>query len=260
MRALHTTLWNEGFTEIHAPVLVHGPALESTLEALRADGGWLHTSPEFSLKRVLAAGLPRIYAITPTFRAEEVGRHHGREFTMLEFYLCNAGYRDLIPIVERLVNAAAESVGAILQPFVTRTVANLFDGVIPADDDTYFRHWVDVIEPNLTAPTFVIDYPARHAALAEIRGGVAERVEFYIGGVELGNGFSELRNGIELRERFAHSAAERTANGRIPHPTDEGVIAATAVLPRCAGIAIGVDRLVMVLTGASDIGSVRVPR
>ncbi len=246
--------------EVPVPVLVDGPALESTLEPVSADGGWLHTSPEFALKRVLAAGLPRIYSITPAFRAEEVGRHHGREFTMLEFYLCNAGYLDLLSVAESLFAAAARAVGQSAPKFTTRTVAELFGSAVPTDDASYFHRWVDEIEPGLTLPTFVIDYPARHAALAEIRGDVAERVEVYLGGVELGNGFSELRDSAELRERFSSSALARSEDGRRPHPVDEGVIAATAILPRCAGMAIGVDRLAMVLTGASDIAAVRVPR
>lgn len=242
------------------PVLVDGPALEETLEALRADDGWLHTSPEFALKRVLAAGLPRIYSIVPCFRGEEWGRNHAREFTMLELYFCNARHLDLLPVVEDLVRAAAEAIGVPAPTWSVRTVAELFGGPMPEDDDTWFRHWVDVVEPSLTQPTFVLDYPARHAALAEVRGDVAERVEVYLGGLELGNGFSELRDGDELRERFARSAEARRRAGRIPHPTDEGVIAATARLPRAAGIAIGVDRLVMALTGAADIAEVQVPR
>lgn len=257
---MRQTLEEAGFLEIQPPVLVDGPALEENLEALRADDGWLHTSPEFALKRVLAAGLPRIYTITPCFRGEELGVHHQREFTMLELYLSNANYLDLLPIVEALVGAAARAIDATVPAFARRTVTELFDGVIPPDDETFYFEWVDRIEPALVEPTFVLDYPARQAALAELRGDVAERVEVYLGGLELGNGFSELRDGAELRARFERSAAARRARGREPHPTDEGVIAASDRLPRCAGIAIGVDRLVMALTGARDIADVRVLR
>lgn len=266
--AVRAFLAEEGLVEVEPPVLVDGPALEETLEALRADDGWLHTSPEFSLKRVVAAGLHRVYALTPCFRGEEWGRTHGREFTMLELYVANADYRDLVPLVTGLVAAAAHAVGAPPPTFTVTTVAERYAAIgqpVPDDDDRYFRLWVDVIEPTLTAPTFVRDYPARHAALAEVRTrssgpAIAERVEVYLGGLELGNGFTELRDPDELRARFARSAAARTAAGRAPHPVDEGVIDATARLPRCAGIAIGVDRLVMALTGASDIAQVRVPR
>ena len=260
VHALRTHLAGLGFIEVHPPILVDGPALEETLEPVRADGGFLHTSPEFALKRVLAAGLPRIYAMVPCFRDEEWGRHHAREFTMLEIYLANAGYLDLLPLVEALVAAAAEAVGVPAPVWTTRTVSALFGGTIPADDASYFLSWVDEIEPRLVTPTFVLDYPARHAALAEVRGDIAERVEVYFGGLELGNGFSELRDPEELRARFTASAAWRSAHGRAPHPVDEGVIAASGHMPRAAGIAIGLDRLVMALTGETDIARVQVPR
>ena len=137
-------------------------------------------------------------------------------------------------------------------------MAELFHGTIPADDDTFFRRWVSEIEPTLAAATFVHDWPARQAALAEIRGDVAERVEFYWHGIELGNGFTELTDGDELRARFDESAAVRRALGRAPHPVDEGVVSASARMPRSAGIAIGVDRLVMAIVGEADIARVRV--
>lgn len=260
LHALRTFLHDEGFLEVQPPILVSGPALEETLEPVRAADGFLHTSPEFALKRVLAAGLPRIYAITPCFREEELGRHHRREFTMLELYFCNGGHLDLVPIVEGLVAAAARGVNAPIPLFIHRTVAELFGGEIPADDDIFFRRWVEEIDPALTAPTFVLDYPARHAALAEVRGDVSERLEVYLGGLELGNGFSELRDPDELRARFHRSAARRLADGRVPHPVDEGVIAASGRMPRCTGIAIGLDRLVMALTSADDIAAVQIPR
>ncbi|MDP2307842.1 MAG: amino acid--tRNA ligase-related protein [Pseudomonadota bacterium] len=260
LHALRTTLHECGFLEVHPPTIVDGPALEETLEPVHADGRFLHTSPEFALKRVLAAGLPRIYSIVPCFRDEEWGTHHAREFTMLELYFANAGYLDLIPVVEELVAASAQAIGVAAPVFRRRTVAELFAGDIPPDDDTFFLRWVDQIEPALTEPTFVLDYPARHAALAEVRGPVSERLEVYLGGLELGNGFSELRDPHELRARFHASAARRIACGRPPHPIDEGVIAASGHMPRAAGIAIGVDRLVMALTGETDIARVQVSR
>ncbi len=260
LHALRQRLFEDGFLEVQPPILVDGPALEETLEPVRADGGFLHTSPEFALKRVLAAGLPRIYAIVSCFREEEAGVHHAREFTMLELYFCNAGYLDLVPVVEGLVASAADALGVPAPTWRRRTVTELFGGEVPAEDDDFYFTWVDRIEPTLTEPTFVLDYPARQAALAEVRGDVSERLEVYLGGLELGNGFSELRDPGELRARFLRSAARRAALGRAPHPVDEGVIDASGRMPRCTGIAIGVDRLVMALGGARDIASVQIPR
>jgi lysyl-tRNA synthetase class 2 len=261
VRALRRFLDDEGFLELEPPVLVPSPALEATLEAVPAGGGWLHTSPEFALKKALALGLPRIFALTPCFRDEEHGPHHAREFTLLEFYVSGGRVRDLEGVVEGLVHAAARAVDAAPPVFASVTVAELFarhvPGGEPDDDDAWFHAWVHLIEPALRAPLFVRDYPARHAALAEVRGDRAERVEVYLGGLELGNGFSELRDPDELRDRFTASATARRAQGRAPHPVDEGLLDATARMPRCTGIALGVDRLVMALTGARTIDEVR---
>lgn len=259
LRAVRSFLDAQGLLEIQPPILVPSPALEANLDAIPAGGSWLHTSPEFALKRVIAGGLHRVYSVVPCFRAEEHGVHHRREFTLLELYVGNARYLDLIPLVEGLVGAAAAAVGVEAPRFRRVTVAELFDGQVPTDDDAFYRAWVERIDPVLTEPTFVLDYPARQAALAEVRGEVAERVEVYLGGLELGNGFSELRDGEELRRRFVESGALRAARGQAPHPVDEALIEASSRLPRCAGIAIGLDRLVMALVGAPDIAEVQVP-
>ena len=261
LRTLRRFLDDSGFLELQPPVLVPSPALEETLEPVRADGGFLHTSPEFALKKALALGVGRIYAISPCFRAEEEGVHHSREFTLLEFYFAGGRALDLEPVVESLVAAAAAAVGAEPPIFGRVTVAELFErhaGIpVPDDDEVFFRTWVERVDPALTEPVFVRDYPARHAALAEVRGTVSERVEVYLGGLELGNGFSELRDADELRARFHASARARSAAGRTPHPVDEALLDATARMPRCTGIALGVDRLVMALTGARDIAEVQ---
>ncbi len=256
LRALRRFLDDEGLVEVQPPLLVPSPALEANLDAVPAGGRWLHTSPEFHLKRLVAGGLHRVYSVVPCFRAEEHGRHHRREFTLLELYVTNARYDDLIPLVTGLVAAAAHAVGVPAPVFRQVTVAELFGGTVPQDDDSFYRAWVERVDPALGNPTFVLDYPARQAALAQLRGPVAERLEVYLGGLELGNGFSELRDGAELRERFAESGRQRRSCGKEPHPVDEGLIDATARLPRCAGIAIGVDRLVMALTGVDDIAEV----
>lgn len=261
LRALRVFLDREGFLELQPPVLVPSPALEENLEPVRAEGAFLHTSPEFALKKALALGLPRIYAISPCFRSEEEGMHHTREFTLLELYLSGGRSLDLEPVVEGLIGAAAQAVGAPTPSFMRTTCAELFERhtgmAMPEDDDTWFRAWVEHIDPALTAPTFVRDYPARHAALAEVRGEVSERVEVYLGGLELGNGFSELRDPEELRGRFLASARAREARGKTPHPVDEHLLEASARMPRCTGIAIGLDRLVMALTGAGHIAEVQ---
>ena len=263
MRALRAWLWDHGFVEIEVPVLVRSPALEEHLEALPVgDHGFLHTSPEFALKRVLAAGLPRIFSLTPCFRAEEWGPLHATEFTMLEWYRVGTDYRGILEDCEALVQACAASLGLEAPSFRRATVAELWDqhvgGEMPADSDEMLRAWVTHVEPALQEPTFVLDYPADQSAFSVIRGQVCERFELYWRGVELGNAFTELLDPTELVARWDKNNRVRSAMGRAPYPIDERLVQAVGRHPRAGGIAVGVDRLAMVLLGAQDIRELRV--
>jgi elongation factor P--(R)-beta-lysine ligase len=252
-----------GYLEIEVPVLVKSPALEEHLHPVRAGNGYLHTSPEFAMKRVLAMGLPRIFSITPCFRDEEVGCHHGQEFTMLEWYRAGAGYREVMEECLGLLQDVAATVGVDIGETQTLTWAQAYvrytGSEAPADEIEAMRVWVNDIEPKLQAPTFIIDYPANQAAFATVRGDIAERFELYWRGVELANAFTELLDPVELRERWSASGVARAEAGREPHPIDERVISAVSRHPRAGGIALGVDRLVMLLSGARSIHEVRLP-
>ena len=258
LAALRSWFFDHGYLEVHTPSLVPSPALEPYLEPVRVGDGFLHTSPEFAMKRVLAAGLPRIYQIGPCFREEEQGAHHSREFTLLEWYRVGAGTQELMDEVEALIAAAARSVGAEIPVFARRAVSSLL--VDRGDQDAWFFEWVDRVEPTLTAPTIVYDYPKWQAALARIRGSVADRFEVYLGGLELANAFAEEMEGDEIRQRWNEANENRRARNRPIHPIDEAFLAAVDRMPRCAGIALGVDRLVMALTGQDDIAAVQVRR
>lgn len=257
LRAVRDRLHGWGYLEVHTPVLVPTAAIEEHLEAVPAGGAWLHTSPELAMKRVVAAGLPRIYQIAPCFREEELGCHHRREFTLLEWYRVGAGTEELIDEVQELVGVAAGAIGEPPPPFTIRSAAKL---LTEPDPLRWFHQWVDRIEPTLNGAVIVRDYPAWQAALARIRGEVADRFELYLGGLELANAFAEETDGAEIRERQAAANAARIRAGRAPHPVDEAFLAALDRMPRCAGIALGIDRLVMALTGAPDIGLVQVGR
>lgn len=257
LRSLRVWFDDHGYLEVQTPALVRAPAMEEHLHAVPAAGdGFLHTSPELAMKRVLAAGLCRIYQITPCFRQEEIGVHHSREFTMLEWYRVGAGLPELMDEVTSLIGAAAAAAGAPSPAFRRVPSRELLDDTL-APDDWFFR-WVDEVEPTLTEPTIVYDYPIWQPALARTRAGVADRFEVYLGGMELANAFHEELAPQTLRERWAASSAGRIRAGREPHPVDEDFLAAVGRMPRCAGIALGVDRLVMALTGATDIAEVQV--
>jgi lysyl-tRNA synthetase class 2 len=279
LRALRAVFDARGYLEVPTPALVPSPALEEHLHALRAqDGqcaaGFLRTSPEFALKRALASGLGRIYEIGPCFRGREHGDWHRREFTMCEWYQAGAELPELMDEVELLVTAAAAALGRSAAPFRRTTVRALFlerlgldlarasaEDLSPVEegwDDAFMRRWVSDIEPSLTGAVFVSDWPASQAALARVWTDgdwpVAARFELYLHGVELANAFLELTDPGELRRRFLASRQARVAAGEEPHPMDEALIAATAHIPRTAGIAMGLDRLVAALIGWSSIG------
>jgi len=291
-----------GFVEVETPLLVRAPALEVHLTAVEAGDGWLITSPEYQMKRLLAGGLERIVQVCKCFRAGEHGHHHATEFTMVEWYRAWAGIEDILADTEALVAEVVTAVrGApiarvggreldVTAPWPRLNVAEAmqrFAGVTvrgdePADelarrvdaagidrggatawDDVFFAAFVTKVEPALAAmdrPVFLLDWPVRLAALARRKPGqpeVVERFEAYVGGLELANAFGELTDAAEQRARFADDLAHRAARGRPQYPVDERLLAALAEgLPPCAGIALGVDRLVMLATGAAHIRDV----
>ncbi|MCB9678814.1 MAG: EF-P lysine aminoacylase GenX [Alphaproteobacteria bacterium] len=278
LRALRRWFDDHGYLEVPTPTLVRSAGMEEHLHPLPCADGFLRTSPEFALKRVAAAGLPRIYEIGPCFRDREQGTWHGREFTMLEWYRAGAELVDLMAEVEGLVTAAAGALGVrVPGPFRRTTILELFaaDGVdlrtaSPRDiaaedgwDDAFFRRWVERIEPGLTGALFVEGWPASQAALSVVRDDgdwpVAQRFEVFVDGVELANAFLELLDADEQRQRFHEANALRAVAGEAPNPVDEAFVQAVGRMPATAGIALGVDRLVAVLTGSAGIDAGRVP-
>ncbi len=252
---------------------------------------YLHTSPEFAMKRLLAAGSGSIYQICKVFRDGESGRWHNPEFTMLEWYRTGFDHHRLMDEVAALVHAATSGqlAFAAAEKLSYRAAFERYVGLDPhqatADDFAHAaaqhgivlpaRHahepdhamWRDlllthVIEPRLGQgrPTFLYDFPAAQASLARVLPGdppLAARFELYIHGVELANGFHELTDGAEQRIRFQRQLHARTATGLPAVPLDERFLAALeAGLPECAGVALGIDRLVMVACGARSIDEV----
>jgi lysyl-tRNA synthetase class 2 len=254
--------------------------MEPTLYAVAAADGYLRTSPEFALKRAMASGLPRIYEIGPCFRERERGRWHGREFTMLEWYRAGASLDDLMEEVISLCTSVARHLDVpVPGPWRKVSVRELFIEhvgvdiahasaveISPSDaddwDGAFFRRWVHDVEPQLHEPCFVTEWPASQAALAQIRRHrawpVAARFEVFIGGVEIGNAFLELTNAEEQRARCETSRHHQQVEGSSVFPVDEAFVEAVGRLPPCAGIAMGLDRLVAVLHGSDSIHPFRV--
>jgi len=273
---------DRGFLEVETPVRIAAPALERYIEAEPSGEAYLRTSPELHMKRLVAAGLERIYQIGPCFRRGERGRAHRPEYTMLEWYRMDADYLDMLVDAKALLaRVFEEACGGttiryrgreieIMPVWECRTVAEVFreragwNPVAAFDADRFDADLVTKIEPSLspTRPTVLTDYPVQAAALARRRAEppheVAERWELYLGGLELANAFSELTDPAEQRQRFEACAAARAAEGRAVYPMDEAFLAALeAGLPPCGGVALGVDRLVMLATDSDGIEAVR---
>ena len=255
--------------------------------------GYLATSPEYHMKRLLAVGSGPIYQIARAFRSGERGALHNPEFTILEWYRPGWDHLELMEEVEDLLAALAErhdpggrfgrrpyeriSYGrafaehAGVDPHrdgaeALRAASDRSDDQGPglgSDDRDGWLAYVQttLVEPHLgqERPTFVQDYPADQCALARIRPGdppVAERFELYAGGIELANGFAELTDPDEQRARFDDENAARERAGRPPYPVDEAFLEALGRMKPAAGVAVGVDRVVMQLLDAATVGDV----
>ena len=300
-----------GYVEVETSALQVSPGIELHISPFKtilldpwdaARSVYLHTSPEFAMKKLLAAGMQRIFQLARVFRNGERTAKHHPEFTMLEWYQTGADWRSLADEAIEFVRAVCGPVARhrdyicnLSAPWEFLSVAEAverFTGIDllattpdPLDpdtaalrsaaeavgvytdttdnwDDIFFRIFLDRIEPNLgiEVPVVLHSYPASMSALARISPDdprVADRFEIFVCGLELANGYSELTDADELRSRFLTTIKNRVAAGDEPIPIDEALLAAlNSGIPDCAGIALGVDRLVMLATGAENIEDV----
>lgn len=257
LHQIRNWFWAHGYLEVQTPILVSSPAMEETLEALSCEDKYLHTSPEFAMKHILVQGLCKIYQIVPCFRGEEEGIHHSKEFSMLEWYHVGIDTQTLMRESMSLIQSCAEVLEVVVPDFERISTVNLLDPTL-AQEEWMFR-WVDEIEPKLPPAAIIYDYPAWGAALATLRGNTADRFEIYLHGLELGNAFHEERDPEVLRQRWEKGNALRQKQGKQPHPIDEDFLRDVANMPRCSGIAMGIDRLFMALLNISHIQQTLVP-
>ncbi|MDZ7737013.1 MAG: EF-P lysine aminoacylase EpmA [Gammaproteobacteria bacterium] len=286
LAAIRGFMAERGVLEVETPLLsataVSDPALESFM--VQGNDGmkfYLQASPEFAMKRLLATGSGPIYQIAKVFRDDERGRRHHPEFSMLEWYRPGFEVDDMLEEVDALLQQLK------LPATVRFDYADLFRQALGTDPHTADHHTLQklatanglagdglssaqlldylfseaVIAQLQNHPCAVVkDFPVQQAALAHIRPGqppVAERFELFVDGVEIGNGFQELTDAAEQRRRFLADQAERRRRGLPVRPLDEHLLAALAAgLPDCCGIALGLDRLLMILAGVSHIDSV----
>jgi elongation factor P--(R)-beta-lysine ligase len=263
---------DQGFIEVEPNALVASPGAEVHVAAFESDGRYLHTSPEFAMKKLLAAGEEKIFFLGKSWRRGETGPLHAPEFTMLEWYRAGAPYEAVQADCIALLRLAATIAGATTlswrhrscDPFAAPerlTVRDAFARHAPepiAEEDHFSAALVNRVEPHLGvgAPTLLTEYPIAQAALARPcphDPSVAERFELYACGVELANGFGELTDPVEQRVRLVHAMAEKHKRYGERWPLDEDFLAALAQMPPASGVALGFDRLVMLATGARHI-------
>ncbi len=282
LQAVRDFFCRKGFIEVETPVRVPVPAMETHIDAPPSGRAWLRTSPELHMKRLLCAGAERIFQIGSCFRSGECGRRHNPEFTMLEWYRAHTDYNGILADTEALLAHVFLSVKGTTEfhyqgqpvnlatpwPRITVRAAYLqwagWDPVADWDADRFNDDMDAKIEPALPRdrPCILTDYPVEAAALARVKPGddaVAERWELYIGGLEIANAYSELCDPAAQRARFNAAAAERRDFGKEVYPLDEPFLQALEKgMPPCGGIALGVDRLVMLVCDTADIADARV--
>lgn len=293
-RLIRDFFQRRGVLEVETPLLSRGIGTDPHLAPIIARYGacfgegaerYLQTSPEFAMKRLLAAGSGPIYQLCKAFRDGESGPRHNPEFTMLEWYRPGFGLEELMDEVEALVRAALELKDVVVErlsyaelferelgfdphaatlEFLQPLVRERVDAALELEDrdaclDLLYSH---LIEPKLISPVFIYDYPASQAALAKTAidaegRRVAKRFELVMGGLELANGYDELADAAEQAQRFEQDRQKRQRLGLPLLPADLRFLAALeAGMPACAGVALGVDRLLMLRLGASTIDAV----
>lgn len=285
--------------EVDTPALSCAASTDPALQSFTTDYSgpgcvpgtsyYLHTSPEFPMKRLLAAGAGSIYQLCKVFRDGEYGAQHNPEFTLLEWYRTGFDHLDLMDEVEQLLTAVLAGIAPLdsvhhwtyrelflqfadIDPFTVlpgELKARLESGSditpvgLPEDD---LDCWLDLVMTHIIEPelgpglVFVRDYPASQAALARLRPGtppVAARFEAYLNGIELANGFHELADAAEQRVRFEHDLERRRQGKLVDVAMDARLLSALeSGLPDCAGVALGVDRLLMIASGANCLRDV----
>jgi lysyl-tRNA synthetase class 2 len=267
------------YLDVETPLRLPAPAPEAHIVPVESQSWFLQTSPELAMKRLLAAGYPRIFQICRCFRGAERGTRHLPEFTLLEWYTAGEDYRHMMTQTEDLVRAVAQALGCgrtlrfqnrcidLSPPWERLCVAEAFARYASCSvtralkEERFDEVMAFEIEHHLgwQRPTLLCDYPAACAALARLKPeqpDVAERFELYIAGLELCNGFSELTDAGEQRRRFEAVRQAQRAAGQAASPMPEAFLAALPQMPPAAGNALGLDRLAMLFADTLTIEDV----
>jgi len=278
LQAIRGFFIDNDYLEVETPCRIAAPAPEAHIEAEVSKDWFLQTSPELCMKRLLAAGYPRIFQICKCFRKAERGNKHLPELTMLEWYSVGHNYLEMMGQCEQLLRYILQDLGSgesiayqgenieFRSPWSRLAVSEAFEKYASMPlreallEDRFDEAMVADLEPRLGRnPVFLYDYPACRGALARLKPenpSLAERFELYIGGLELCNGFSELIDPLEQRARFEKEQSFRQSLGRTTYPMPEKFLSALHDMPEAAGNALGIDRLVMLFADTNKIDDV----
>lgn len=279
IHAIRVFFVDHGYMEVETPHLIPAPAPEVHIDAIKVGDLFLHTSPELCMKRLMSAGYPKIFQICKCFREGERGEKHLSEFTLLEWYRAESDYMALMDECEKMILSVSRDLGfgqSILyqqrrinleRAWERMSVKEAFNryGSMSMEkalkEGCFDEMMVGEIEPNLgiSSPVFLYDYPASFAALAKLKEeapDLTERFEIYMGGLELANAFSELTDAGEQKARFEKDRHKREQLGKTVYPFPKRFLESLSDMPSSAGIALGVDRLVMLFADTTKIDDV----
>ena len=276
IRAARAFFEEEEFLEVETPLLTSQPLPEANIEALEAEGGFLITSPEVFMKPLLARGAKKIFQITKCFRKDERGRAHREEFTMLEWYRVGGTCEDLKNDLRAIILRVAKKLGKsevswrekncnLEAPWQMLTVSEAFSLLaaheIPEDDFQFDEEMGRLLEPKLgiNFPAFLSEYPAKYCPMAapcENNPNFSERFELYICGLEIANGCRELANFSKQKANLLEEQRRRQELQRRPYPNPTDFLEGMKNFPPAAGVAMGIDRLTMLLLGEDSIDNV----
>lgn len=271
MQCIRAFFHAEKFVEVETPIRLATPCMELHIDAEPSGDHFLRTSPELSHKKLLAQGIETLFEIGKCFRQGEQGALHHPEYTMLEWYRAHSDYNtalaDTQALLSFIVNSWDNPPPLCSQEWKIISVADLFEehaGWNPVehfDADRFDFDLVEKVEPKIPkdCPVVLKDYPAECCALARLKPDnpqIAERWELYLGGIEIANAYSELTDPIEQRARFEKWAKQRQSMGTQVYPLDEAFIQAVGTMPPASGVALGLDRLLMILIGATTLDDV----
>ncbi len=265
MRGIRTFFYEQGFAEVETPIRLRTPCMELHIDAEPSGEQYLRTSPEIFHKKLLAAGHEKIFEVGKCFRQGERGPLHHPEYTMLEWYRADADYMDVLDDTRALVEAVWSGAPKTWTVLPVAEAYREFAGWDPVgnyDEDRFDIDLVERVEPGIKrmgGAVVLRDYPVEAAALSRPRADhplVAERWELYIEGIELANAYSELTDPVEQRRRFECCAQQRRALGRSVYGIDDDFIAALGRMPPSGGVALGVDRLLMLTAGETSLDAI----